>query len=224
MGWWQNLLGKVGVKALTEPATPKPMPTGKTKYKDIYFHGSTFPDDPYRIVPIKLNSTIRNEYSPAMHKALPNAPLGLQCLLIAMTHQEGFSKGTRAYRTRNPGNIGNTDSGANNTFPSLEAGIIAQSHHLQAVATGGKKNYPLGKFIDIKPFYSKEIENNPSYGLPPYLPGYKFTYTGQLDQFIKLYSTGARVTNSYLNVIISYFKQNGLEITPESKLQDIINL
>jgi len=157
-----------------------------------------------------------------MHKVLPNIPKGLQCLLLAMTHQEGFTKGTRAYRTNNPGNIGNTDSGANNVIATLGDGIKLQAQFLQDIAAGKKKNYPLGKFIDIKPFYSREIANNPQYGLPPYLPGYKFTYTGQLDQFIKLYSTGARVTNSYLNVIISYFAQNGLSITPESKLSDII--
>ena len=60
--------------------------------------------------------------------------------------------------------------------------------------------------------------------MSPYLPGYEFTFTGQLDQFVKIYSTGARGGNSYLSMIISYFNQNGLSIKPESKIQDVIKL
>ena len=78
------------------------------------------------------------------------------------------------------------------------------------------------KQIALKPFYSPEIANNPQYGLPANLPGYKFVYTGKLDQFIKIYSTGARVTNIYINTIVSYFAQNGITITPADKLIDII--
>ncbi|MDG1333562.1 MAG: hypothetical protein P8P74_14595 [Crocinitomicaceae bacterium] len=84
--------------------------------------------------------------------------------------------------------------------------------------------FPLGKKKVIKPYYSPEIARNPQYGLPPYLPGYSFTFSGQLDQFVKIYSTGARAGNSYLSTIISYFKQNGLDITAESKLQDVIKM
>ena len=76
---------------------------------------------------------------------------------------------------------------------------------------------------NIKPYYSQEIANNPQYGLPPYLPGYNFTYTGQIDQYVKIYATGARAGNSYLSQIISYFNQEDLgSLTPESKIQDII--
>jgi hypothetical protein len=45
-----------------------------------------------------------------------------------------------------------------------------------------------------------------------------------LDQFVKIYSTGARGGNSYLSMIVSYFNQNGLSIKPESKIQDVIKL
>lgn len=223
LGKFWHIISKWAVDKL--PPKPKPMPVNpKEKYKDIYLPDATFPDDPYRKVSVRLNATVSGVYIPALDRALPNAPKGLKTLLIAMTHQEGFYPKSRSFRTNNPGNVGNTDSGANKGFPTLEDGIRHQAQHLQDIAAGKKKNYPLGKVVDIKPFFSKEIANNPQYGLPPYLPGYKFTYTGQLNQFLKIYSTGARVTNSYINVVTSYFAQNGLTITPESKLQDIIQM
>lgn len=194
------------------------------KYKDITIQGSTFPDDSYRTIIVSLNATIKNEYIPALEKALPNIPKGFKLLLITMTHQEGFAKGTRSYRTNNPGNIGNTDNGANKTIATLEDGIKLQAKYILDIIEGKNKNYPLNKEINIKPFYSKEIANNPQYGLPAYLPGYKFVYVGQLDQFVKIYSTGARVTNVYINTIVSFFKNNSLNINPNSKLQDIIKL
>ena len=58
--------------------------------------------------------------------------------------------------------------------------------------------------------------------MSPYVPGYDFIFTGQLDQFVKIYATGARAGNSYLSMILSYFKKNGIYITQHSKIQDII--
>jgi len=193
-------------------------------YKGITFTGSTFPDSPYKTVLVKLNTTITNEYLPALKLAFPAGPKGLQLLLTAMTHQEGFTKATRSYKNNNPGNIGNTDSGANNKLPTLKAGILLQAKYVNDIIAGKNKNYPMGKPVVIPEFFSNEIAKNPQYGLNPNLPGYKFTFTGQLDQFVKIYSTGARATNSYLNIIVSYFKANGLTITPASTLQDIIRM
>ena len=190
------------------------------KYKDIIFDGSTFPDDKYKTVKVVLNDTIKTEYLPALEK-LPYTK-GLKLLMTAMTHMEGFRKGSRSYRTNNPGNVGNTDSGANKKLVTLSDGIQLQADNLKKIAEGKSKYYPLGKQITLKPFYSPEIANNPQYGLPANLPGYKFVYTGKLDQFIKIYSTGARVTNIYINTIVSYFAQNGITITPADKLIDII--
>jgi len=190
------------------------------KYKDIIFDGSTFPDDKYKTVKVVLNDTIKTEYLPALEK--PPYTKGLKLLMTAMTHMEGFRKGSRSYRTNNPGNVGNTDSGANKKLVTLSDGIQLQAEHLKKIAEGKSKYYPLGKQITLKPFYSPEIANNPQYGLPANLPGYKFVYTGKLDQFIKIYSTGARVTNIYINTIVSYFAQNGITITPADKLIDII--
>ncbi len=194
-----------------------------TKYKDIVFNGSTFPDDPYRIIPVNIGATVKNEYIPVLEKEPVSK--GMKLLLTAMTHQEGFTKKSRSYRTNNPGNIGNTDSGSNIPLSTLQDGIRLQIGHMNRIAVGKSKIYSIGKDIYIPPFYSKEIANNiNTYGIPPYLPGYRFKYTGQLDQFIKLYSTGARVTNSYINTIVSYFKMNGLDIRPESTLAEIISL
>lgn len=197
------------------------MPVAPDKYKDVIFEGATFPDDPYKKVTVKLNATIVNEYIPAIPADL--SP-GLKLLITAMTHMEGFSPKTRSYKTNNPGNIGNTDSGANKPFTTLTAGIEAQAIFMQAVSEGKKKAYPVGKDVFLKPYYSPEIaKNQKTYGIPPYLPGYKFHFTGQLDQFIKIYSTGARVTNNYINVIVSYFSLNGVTIHPFSTLAEIIN-
>lgn len=209
-----------------EPVKEKTMAplTPPASYKNVTFEGSTFPYDPYKIVPVTLNSTIKNEYLPALDRAFPRANKGLKYLLTAMCHAEGFKPGTRSYRYKNPGNISNTDDGKNKGFKTLEDGIRAQAEHIIKIIDGKSKSYPLGKSVHLKAAFSQEIQNNlKNYQAKDgWIPGYKFLFTGQLDQFIKIYSTGARVTNSYLNVIVSYFKSQGLTITPESKLQDIV--
>lgn len=208
------------------PLVPDPVRMAKPlneRYVEVVFTGSVFPDDPYRFMPVTLNETIRLEYLPALEKALSHERKGLRLLMTAMVHQEGFTRKSRSYRTNNPGNIGNTDSGANRVFKTMELGIIAQAEHLIDIADGAK-HYPLGTNIFLPPFYSKEIRNNPGYGLPYNLPGYRFTYTGQLDQFVKIYSTGARATNNYIDTIVSYFRQNGVEIKSTSTIQEIIDI
>jgi len=196
------------------------------KYKNVIIEGSTFPGAPYKSdVNISLTSEIRNEYIPAMEMTLPNEPRGLKLLLVIMAHKEGFYKGTRSYKNNNPGNIGNTDSGANKKLPSLTDGILLQKQYVEKVASGKHPAYPMGKPVKIKPYYSAEIaKNQKTYGMSPYLPGYNFVFIGQLDQYVKIYSTGARGGNSYINMIVSYFKKNGINITPESKIQDIIKI
>lgn len=191
-------------------------------YKDITFPGSTFPDDSYRHIPVKIDQHILDHYIPAM----PPMAKGLKLLLIAMTDMEGFRPGSKSYRTNNPGNVGNTDSGATNGFATLTAGITAQAAFIQAISAGQKKYYPLGKQVVLKPGWSAEVDKNKKlYGRPDgYYPGYSFTYTGQLDQFIKIYSTGARFTNVYINQIVSYFADNGIVITPTSTLAEIISI
>lgn len=197
----------------------------KDKYKDVTIKGSVFPDAPIKSnLPIVLNATIKTEYLPALQRAMGNDPKGFQLLLTAMTHKEGFTKGTRSYRFNNPGNIGNTDSGANKGFKTLDEGILAQRKYILDIVNGKNTAYPMGKLKILKPYFSEEINRNPQYGLPPFVPGYSFIFTGQIDQFVKIYSTGARAGNSYISTILSYFNQNGITITPQSTIQEIIQL
>jgi len=191
------------------------------KYKGVTIQGSHFPDKPIsNNVKISFNKEILEEYIPTIEKM--NVSKGLKLLLIIMTDHEGFKVGTRSYRTNNPGNIGNTDSGANVKLASLTEGIQRQIDYFTKIIQGSSKTYPMNKLVTIKPYYSSEIAKNiKTYQMSPYVPGYKFIFTGQLDQFIKIYSTGARAGNSYLNQIISFFKNHGITVTPETTLHDI---
>lgn len=204
------------------------IPSGdpKAPYKNVIIEGSTFPGKPYDYnVKITLNKEIVNEYLPELEKSLSNAPLGLRLLLTIMAYKEGFYKGTRSYKNNNPGNIGNTDTGANKKLATLREGIILQRDYVEKVAGGKHPAYPMNKLKEIKPYYSPEIaKNQKTYGINPYLPGYRFVFTGQIDQYVKIYSTGARGGNSYINIIVSWFKKNGIDITPESRIQDIIKI
>lgn len=197
-----------------------------TTWKDKTIEGSHFPDKPIKsTMKIKLSKEMKEEYLPALEEVMGDQPKGFKLLCTIMAHKEGFFKGSRSYRTNNPGNIGNTDSGANKKNLSLKDGILLQRDYILKIADGESRTYPMGKEKVIKPYYSPEIAKNAkSYGMSPYLPGYIFTFTGQLDQFVKIYSTGARGGNGYLSMIVSYFNNNGIEITSESKIQDIIKI
>lgn len=196
------------------------------KYKGVTIQGSHFPDKPISYNSrIRLNSEMVKEYLPAMEKAMVGTNKGFKLLVTIMAYKEGFRKGTRSYRHNNPGNIGNTDSGANHSVNSLLNGVLLQKEYVESIVAGEHRAYPMGRRKSIKPYFSKEIAKHTKlYGMSPYVPGYNFTFTGQLDQFVKIYSTGARAGNGYVNMIISYFKKNGIYITPQSKIQDIIKM
>ena len=171
---------------------------------------------------VNLNSYIKNEYLPALD-SVQGYSKGLKLLATVMTYREGFYPKSRSYRTNNPGNVGNTDIGKNNTLDTLQKGVEAQMRYLTRVLKGQHTAYPLNRDKDIKPYYSPEIAaNSKTYGLTPYLPGYKFTpYKGTLEQFIKIYSTGARGGNGYLSDIISYFKANGYDVDEKTTIEEI---
>lgn len=195
------------------------------KYKGVTFQGSTFPDAPYRDIKPTMTKELVEEYIPAAKRILAAYPKGLRVLLTAMADMEGFYKGSRSYRTKNPGNIGNTDAGTNAPCNSFEDGIIRQKAYIDRIISGKHKSYPLNQKVVLPPFYSKEIAKNPKvYGLPPYLPGYEFIFTGQLDQFVKIYSTGARVTNVYIDNVVAFFNAEGLTIYPHGLIQDMVKM
>lgn len=161
-------------------------------------------------LPINLSPSVKNEYTKSLNN-VSGYPKGIKLLAQIMTNMEGFFPGSKSYRTNNPGNIGNVDSGGTRSFPNLEAGIKGQLGFLTRVADNQEKNYLL----------------NSQKNLPPYnqYPGYKFIYTGKLKQFIKIYSTGARNSNVYLSTIISYFHSQGYKnINENTTIKEIYNL
>jgi hypothetical protein len=231
---FNNADGRVDVggktwKGLNDPSVKytKPTPTSNddfnTKYKGVVIQGSVFPDKPiYTNKKINFNSSIKNEYLPAMEKALDGSSEGMKLLCTVMASHEGFYPGSRSYRTNNPGNIGNTDAGSNVSVETLEDGIRRQRDYINRIVAGKNSAYPMGKKKVIPSFYSPEIAKNPQYGLPAWLPGYEFIFTGQLDQFVKIYATGARAGNSYLSTILSYLIANGMDVNAQSKIGDIV--
>ena len=193
-----------------------------SKYQNTIFTGYSFPDEPIRKYNVKPNNTIQKLYIPTLSQINENK--GAKLLVTAMSIKEGFAPGTRAYRTNNPGNIGNTDNGKNSNYKSLKEGIIAQINFIKSVASGNKKYFEFGK-KNLKIYYSKEMDNNAdTYKKSPILPGYQFTFNGELGGFVKIYSTGARGGNGYLSLIISYFAQNGITVTEHTKIQDILKI
>ena len=220
--------GKVGKSTLNRLGIHVTQPKSgfDEKYRGVVIQGSVFPDKPITWNSrIRLNSEMTNEYLPAMEKAMVGMTKGFKLLVTIMAYKEGFRKGTRSYRYNNPGNIGNTDSGANHIVDSLLSGVLLQKGYIESIVDGEHRAYPMNRKKIIKPYFSKEIAKHTKlYGMSPYVPGYSFTFTGQLDQFVKIYSTGARAGNGYVNMIISYFKRNGIYITPQSRIQDIIKM
>jgi len=218
--------GKETFKLLNLDMQHPPTSEYDEKYKGFLIEGSHYPDQLIKTnLKIKFNKEILEEYIPARDAIIGNEPTGLQLLITIMAYKEGFRVGTRSYRTNNPGNIGNVDSGLNKKIDSLQEGILAQKNYILKVASGKHKAYPLGARKIISPYFSPEIaKHSKLYGMSPYLPGYNFIFTGQLDQFVKIYATGARAGNSYLSIIISYFEKNGIIITPQTRIQDIIKV
>jgi hypothetical protein len=178
---------------------------------------------------VSINKTIRDEYIPII-KQIKGYTIGAKLLAILMAQKEGFKKGTRSYNTNNPGNIGNTDSGANRKLKNLKDGILLQLDYITKVANGQHKAYPIGKEKKMSPYYSPEIAKNNGpgqsyYGMTEYLPGYKFIYTGKIEQYVKIYATGSRQSNSYISMIVYWFKQNGYDsINEETTIKEIITL
>lgn len=178
------------------------------KWKDVMIDGSEFPDGLNFNLKPTINNLIKKEYIPVIN----SMPLtkGMKLLCVIMAQKEGFTKDSRSYRTNNPGNIGNTDSGSNKVNKTLADGIKLQVDYIKKVANGTHSMYPMNGNKVIKPYYSPEIASNRHiYKMSPYLPGYTFVYTGAIEQYVKIYSTGARGGNSYLNMIVSWFRMNG---------------
>lgn len=160
-----------------------------------------------------VSKTIKEVYIPTLEKVVPAGSKGIKLLITAQTQMEGFAPGTKSYRTNNPGNIGNTDNGGTRGFPTLDTGVKGQYDYTVGVALNKNKNYKLGERKTAPAIF--DGDSGQSY------PGIDFVYKGTLDQYLKIYSTGARKYNTYLNLVVSYFAKNGHTITGETTLKEI---
>jgi len=165
---------------------------------------------------VSVSQIIKDVYIPTLEKVVPTGSKGIKLLMIAQTQVEGFAPGTKSYRTNNPGNIGNTDNGGTRGFPTLDAGVLGQYNFTVKVATNKGVNYKLGSRKKAPAIYDNDSKEN--------YPGIDFIYTGTLNQYLQIYSTGARKYDTYLNVVIGYFAKNGITITGDTTLQEIYDI
>jgi hypothetical protein len=166
------------------------------------------------ILPIINSPEYKNKYTK-----------GHRMLALAYAVKEGYSPDSLSYRTKNPGNIGNTDNGATNPQPTLQAGMKLLMDYFPSRANGTAKGWEFG-YKKIPPFFSPEIQKNPkNYQRPNgYVPGYEGNYQGEIGYFTKKYAVGARVLNTGLSGIATLFTINGYpsKIDGNTKLSDLI--
>jgi hypothetical protein len=143
---------------------------------------------------------------------------GLKLLALSMAYFEGYEPGTVAYKTNNPGNVGNTDEGKRRNFPNLKKGIQAQIEHILKIVDNKSRYYPVGEVVSVSPYYSKELKKT--------VPGFLFVYEGTLEQFLKIYATGPRDHNNYMNAVLTFFNTYYPEanVKPETKISEIIQI
>ncbi len=199
-----DLVGESGIniKQVQISISPDDTSTGSSTNLCISSTNPPNPDDA-KGTTVTLNKTMLDKYIPEINK-ITSLKTGQKLLMTAQTFTEGFnetpSPGTKSYRTNNPGNIGNTDDGKTKSFPTLKEGIIAQSTEV----ISGKGSY--------------QINGSSTCALG------KELYDGSLYQYLRIYSTGARQNNNYVNSIIGYFKANGKTITARTKMSEIYNM
>lgn len=157
-----------------------------------------------------------NKYLPIIDKIVVEP--GLKLLALSMAYFEGYEPGTVAYNTNNPGNVGNTDEGNRRNFPNLKKGIQAQIEHILKIVNNKSPYYPVGEVVSQPPYYSKELKKT--------VPGFLFVYQGTLEQFLKIYATGPRDHNNYMNAVLTFFNTYYPEadVKPDTKISDIIQI
>lgn len=198
-----DLLGKgVHIQQVSAVISAEDTSTGSSTSLCL---STTNPPDPNTATGnnLPLNATITGQYLPALNQ-ISGLSTGAKLLITAQTAMEGFSSGTKSYTTNNPGNIGNTDNGSTKTYSSLTEGIQAQVNIIKNVASGTSPSYKAGS----KPTCALGSE----------------AYNGYLYQYLRIYATGARASNAYLNAIIGYFKANGKTITAKTTMSEIYNI
>jgi len=121
--------------------------------------------------------------------------------MTAQTQIEGFHPGTVSYTTKNPGNIGNTDTGGRVSYTTLAEGIQAQQRLLLGAQNGTSKYY--------------KLSNTLYQYLSTYAPA---CYRRKGDQVLV---RGTNNPTEYANFIINWFKYQGYTITAETTLAQI---
>jgi len=155
---------------------------------------------------ITIPKYIQEEYIPALNRvinsknpSLPNGSSaitkGISLLFQAQTKIEGFYPTSKAYKTNNPGNVGNTapgiDPNSTQIFPTLDDGIRAQYVQIIEPALNGTSRH--------------------------------YSPLTTLFQYASVYQTGD--PTSYTNAIINYFIHIGnVNITDTTTLLDISNI
>jgi len=169
----------------------------------------------------KNQKYIWSDYMPLLkeHFANPKSSYkvtrGVRVIMTAQAIHEGFYEGSLAYRTHNPGNIGNTDSGATSNLGKLLGGMSAQVEYIKGAATGNPPSkYPALKFGKKtgQPKFSDDFKSHPLAGGRGgiMIPGLNIDYQGELGNYLFIYATGPRVSNGYLNDLIGFFAFNGI--------------
>jgi hypothetical protein len=175
----------------------------------------------------RLNGYIKKDILPIINSPdyKKNYTKGHRMLALVYAVKEGYTLDSVSYKTKNPGNIGNTDSGARNNQNTLKDGMKLLMDYFSGKANGTERGWEFG-YKKIPPFFSKEIQNNPqNYRRPSgYLPGYEGNYYGEIGYFVKRYATFARVNNNGISGIATLFKINNYpsEINGNTKLSDLI--
>lgn len=155
---------------------------------------------------IKASQAIKDTLIPALNAtSLSN---NMKLLLTAHSIAEGYFPGSRGYRNNNPGNLDMSpiykkwgavledDPGKGKArfakFPSLQKYFEAKENYVTRAATGQHSAYPKN---------------------------------ATLLQYIQTYAPsgdGGNNPTAYTNTIVSYFAANGVKISADSKLADII--
>ena len=198
-----NLLGAGGVNIKSVSGAISPTDTSSGSSTSLCI-SSTNPPNPASATggTLTLNNKMTTEYIPTRDSL--GFGTGVKLLITAQAAFEGFNTGTKSYRTNNPGNIGNTDSGATVTYKTLAEGVKKQQEIVANIANNTSPSYKIGS----KPTCALGNE----------------AYNGSLYQYLRIYATGARFDNNYLNAIIGYFNVNGKSITYKTTISEIYNM
>ena len=183
---------------------------------------------------VSMNSSIKNDILPIIESDEYKSKYtkGHRMMALAYVIKEGYYKkvpyenSSSSYKTKNPGNIGNTDSGVVSVQPNIKTGMNLLMDYFTRVATGKARNYPFGNVV-IPQFFSEDINKRyNTYRRPDgCLPGYRGNFQGELGFFVKKYATFARVNNNGITGIWTIFSINGYneKIDHNTLIQDLLD-